>query len=270
MTEPARHVPEAEILAHLDGELSGEDADRVARHLDRCVRCRRRREELQGADRLFREALERTDVPAPDVGPGDVRAAARERGDDPAAGAGAGPDGAGSRLPAPWGAGLKAALLVLGVATAAAAIPGSPLGSWIADVTSSPAADEAARTTAARAEASPPPQAVSIPVSGRAVVRVVDPGPGLLLRVRLVDAPRLTVEGRGGRYETGDGFVEVRGPGGEELRIDLPRGVGDARVSADGRDLLRTEDGRLRVLASVADSGEAGLVFALEEPAAER
>lgn len=270
MRDTDDHPSRARLLAHLDGELSDGAAGRIAAHLEGCERCRRRRRELREASGLLRRALEKADVPAPGVDPREVRAAARETGASGREGAEATPGKTGARRLA-GRAGLKAALVFLGLATAAAAaLPGSPLRSWIAGAASSPEPAEADRAAAPAATARTSPQAVSIPVSGRAAVRIVDPAPGLVVRVRVVDGPRLTVTGRGGRYETGDGFLEVRAPGGGELRIDLPRSVRDARVTADGRLLLRREGGDLRIHAPVADSGEAGVTFALGDGAEER
>lgn len=252
MAEPTRHLEDGRLLAHLDGELPPDEDRRVAEHLEACRPCRRRAGELREMSELLRSELPRVDVHAPDRDPAEVRPIRTDvrRG----------------RLARR--SVLKAALVVLGVATAAAAVvPGSPLRDWLVDAAGrlplGPASDTA---VTAPAPARPDPETVALPVDDRALVQLTDPGPGLVVRVRVTDRPRLTVTARAARYETGSGSVEVASPRGPEVVVELPRAVPSARISADRRLLLEKERGRIWVHDG-ADTTETGYVL---HPGADR
>lgn len=237
------HPEDGRLLAHLDGELSGEAAARVRRHLRGCEHCRRRRDELARASDSLSEALDALDVDPPEREPEAVRSA-RPRSRSFGRGA-------------IW----KAAVLVLTVgAAASAAVPGSPVREWIAESTRrvAEAFEGGDRSAGSPSEASPR-AGVSIRAEGPAEVSIADPASGLRLRVRTSADTLLTVAGRAARYRAGDDGIDVAGPEGPELRIDLPSSV-PVRVTVDGTLLLEQgEDGRLTVLASSADTTEEGI-----------
>lgn len=247
------HVERDRLLARLDGELPDRTASRVDRHLDGCPRCRARLDRLRERSDRLSGALRTLDVPAPDRDPRRIRQRAEEDRE---------PAGSTS------GALLKAAVLLLAVATAAgAAVPGSPVRDWIVDSVESLLGERAAAPAATQQEAATPEdsdrQAVSIPVSGRAVVTLRGVAPGLRLRVRIVEDPVLSVTGSVDRFETGDGSVEAVGAAGDDLLVEIPRGVTSGRISADGRLLLEIAEGRIRVHAPVADTTDDGLSLPL-------
>lgn len=275
------HPEDGRLLAHLDGELAAPMAARLEEHLEGCGDCRRRREELAEASMLLTRELRARDVAIPPGDPLAVRRAARrratERGgashspgdaDDDADGD-AGRGAAKRRSGRPgrstyW----KAAALVLGVgAAASAAVPGSPVQGWIGDAVRALAAtfaDDPAQagspapdTTVAAAE----PQGVSVPVSDRAVVRIVDPAPGLRVHVRSVEDTLLSVVARGARYRAGDGVIEVLGPNSPELRIELPTAAATVLISSGDVPLLERSGGRLLVRAAAADTVDGTITF---------
>lgn len=260
---PMDHPEDGRLLALLDGELPAAAAARVRRHLDGCGRCRRRRDELERASEALGEALGALDVPPPDREARDVRshAGARDAGADDA------PPSDGDRAVRSRGRTLgrgaiwKAAVLVLTVgAAASAAVPGSPVREWIAESTRRVAG---AFTGQDRPDRSAPeassPAGVSIRAEGPAEVSIDDPADGLRLRVRTSDDTLLTVAGRGARYRAGDDRIDVTGPEGPELRIDLPSSVA-VRVTVEGRLLLEQgDDGRLTVQSPAADTTEEGI-----------
>ena len=260
MDDRREHVSEARLMAHLDGELAGAPEARVVAHLRSCDGCRERLRELRRAAELVGRSLEALDVPPPRTAPGEVREAARSRG-SPTGGTRAGED-------ARWSTArrslLKAAVLVVAAGTAAAAVvPGSPLREWVAGAvapwTSGPPSD-----TAVTAAAPPDTtrETVSIVVDRRALVQIVEPAPGLTVRILSTEGSRLTVTARAERFETGAGSVEVVAPTGSEVVIGLPRGVPSARVSVEDRLLLERERGR-QTLHAPADTAAGEVRFRL-------
>lgn len=278
MADSEAHVTRDNLMAYLDGELAGEDAERTELHLEGCATCRRTLEELEGDATLFGRAVSALDVQAPERDASSVRHVAairgrerrssgrRSRNDGARRGAGeAGRGEAGAAVPR-WTAALKAAVLVLAAATAAAAVvPESPLREWIAGTIgeltggSPPAANSA--PTEARSDE---PETVSIPVAGRAVVQIERAAPGLRVIVRETDGERLAVTARGARFETGVGSIGVSGPRPPELTVELPGSAASARISAGGRLLLERERGEL-TLHVPADTIPAGLALTLGE-----
>lgn len=259
MTETNGHPEDGHLLAHHDGELPPEDDRRVTGHLDGCGACSRRLAELRAASERLAGALARVDVAPPDTDPGDVQARAGQRSGDAADTGGGDAAGRRGRL-FRWSAALKAAAVLLGVATAAAAVvPGSPLRRWVVrsvePLVSGPEAPAPAATSVL-----PDPETVSVPVERRAEVRVRGAGPELVIWLRMTDAPRLSVTGRAARYEIGASAVEVLEPTGPELVVELPRTVTTARVSADGRVLFEKIDGRVRI-PGPADTTDAGIAL---------
>lgn len=268
------HPDDGRLLALLDGELPRDAAERVRRHLRGCAPCRSRRGELASAADTLSEAVGALDEPSPDVEAASVRSAAAEPGSaGPAPTVGDGPGGGRSRDPGPslgraamW----KAAVLVLTVgAAASAAVPGSPVRDWVVESARKVAGTFAGERPSAEPSASPAsdqasPSGVSIRAEGSAEVAIDDPGSGLSLRVHTTGDTLLTVAGRGARYRAGESRIDVAGPEGPELRIDLPASV-PVRVTVEGTLLLeQREDGRLTVHAPAADTTGEGLQVPVE------
>lgn len=243
------HLSDERLIAHLDGELSESDRRRAERHLEACGECAAALEELRLASRHLTEALARIDRPAPARDPGRVRGLHRSR--------------------KSWVSrrSLAAAAVLLILATgAAAAIPGSPVREWLARTlrTEAPAVEEPAGQ-----EDAPPVAAATDREAGVAVeaadgditVRVLDAATGTLIRVRLVDGDRAGVRAERARYRTSAGRIDVLGAGPGEVRVELPRGVGSARLEAEGRPLLVVRGREVRILAPAADSAGSEILF---------
>lgn len=254
------HPADGRLLAHLDGELAVAEAGRVEEHLEGCDACRRRREELARASDLLTRELRAADVEPPPADALAVRRAARRR-----------EGGAGGRREglAPstfW----KAAVLVLGVGAAASAtVPGSPVEGWITDAvralagafSDGPAQDASTADGPATASGA---QGVSLRVAGRAEVRISEPAPGLVVRVRSVDDSVVSVVARGARYRVAEGVVEVVGPDGPDLRVELPTSAATARITAGGELLMERVDGRIRIHAPSADTADGTISFPVD------
>lgn len=249
MAEPEAHVTRSHLMAYLDDELGGAEARRTADHLEACEGCRATLEELRDRSELFGRAVSALDVPAPER---DAAAVAGRRG---------------RRAATRWPAALKAAALLLFAATAAAAaVPDSPLREWIvgtvAEWTGGRPDGTGATGASGPTDAADALETVSIPVTGRAVVQIEDPAPGLRVLVRDAGEERLAVTARGARFETGDGSIGVAGPLGPELVVELPRSASAARISAGERILLDRERGRTTVHVA-ADTTAGELVLTL-------
>lgn len=268
------HVEDGTILAHLDGELDGGTSSRVAAHLSECAGCRRRWEELSTASAILASGLDALDVAPPDRSADEVRRLgdrrSRERPEDRVED---GPAGT-SPFGFPGSALLKAAVLVLGVATAASAVvPGSPVRAWITDAVRAVAGavgdgggSGAAVAGGEGADAATAPQesglqGVTIPVTDSAVVRVPERSSGLRLRIRSIRGGLLSVTGRGARYRAGSGTIEVTAVGDDgELHLGVPESVPAVRVTAGGRTLVEGTGRNLQFRAARVDTVDDGYV----------
>ncbi|HET6229630.1 MAG TPA: anti-sigma factor [Longimicrobiaceae bacterium] len=241
------HAGEGTLQALLDGELPATERAEVERHLAECAACSAELRALRALELRFAAALARDPVHArTEAALGSVRA---------------------RRAPSRWAgdarrALLKAAVLVLGVAgAAAAAVPGSPVRRWIGSIAAprvveKPAAPAAPAVSAPRAR---PPAGVSILPDGGAVrVVLTASDPALRVRTRVSEESMVEVRASGeaaaGRFRTGPGRIEVVGAGPGEIVVDLPRSLQTAVVEANGRVLVSREKGRQRVLAAAVES----------------
>jgi hypothetical protein len=133
-----------------------------------------------------------------------------------------------------------------------AAVPGSPLGRWIADTLlqtddPAPAPDPDTALPQAPVTATPdevPSDVTSIRLAEGAVqIRLRSLSPDTRLRVRLVDgdvARLRAAEPFAGTTRTGAGWIEVGGLEGVDfLVVDVPRAAARATVEVNGRVWLR-------------------------------
>ena len=255
-----RHVTEGELLAYLDGELSGPEATRLTTHLRECAECRGRLEELRSAAARLEAALRRLDAPPPrSLRPPVVpfRRARDERRPSRSSGGAA----AGSTARRWW----IAAALVLAAGTAAAAVPGSPVREFIERSLDLEGRDpitlEAPGAPATEA-GSGGETAVAIRPGRALLVSIREPSDDTRVRIRLVDDARATVRSAGARYRTARDRIEVLGPESGALEIAIPRDVPRARVEVDGKVLVRKEGPDLRVL-TPADTADSEILFRL-------
>lgn len=235
------HLDDRRLGRYLDGELSDIERLRVERHLDGCERCRSEVARLrETSDRLngliedveFPERLREVDVyPRTEKARGGVAVRTRS-----------------------LRAAAVAAVLLLG---GSAAVPGSPVRSWLVGAANRVrAAFLAEEESAGGAEAGFGLQIP--PTDGRVQVHIRAVAPGTRVAVRLVEDSLAGAWAPGARLSSEAGRLEVREPGRGEIRIDLPRDLRRATVTAGPRTIFRWEEDRVVVPASaVPDSGDA-------------
>lgn len=249
------HIDEGRLQAFLDGELHLDERRRAELHLQTCGDCLQELEAMRGRAARFTTAMEALDH-APRgrehaIGwPRSGRMEAIRR-----------------YLP-------HAAVLLLFVgAGASATVPGSPVREWLVGLGDAPAVIEVGQTPAPDAIATPPaPErveaGVSVEAADGAVQVLVHDAAELRVRATLVDGTRAGVYAAGGaaegRFVTGAGRIEVLGPTGGELRIEIPRGTATASVKINETEVLRMQDGRFDLSAADADLDAAGVAFSVE------
>lgn len=250
------HLTDGEIAARMDGELGGEDARRVRKHLRECERCEARRRELARVSAMLDETLERGLTPPAGMVP------------EPAA---AGP-ARGSRLSTMLKtAATVTALLGAGAVAVDAALPGHPLRDLVVEaVRSGPETERASPTRDdVPAESRPPEQgglAVS-PVDGRIELVVRGAAEGTRVHVVRTDESRARISAPGGRFRTDPGRLEVVEPARGDIRVSVPLGIEEWRIAVNGRTVLRGSTGRvIRPDSGRVEWGEKGAYVVVAGP----
>lgn len=233
------HIDEGTLLALLDGELSEEEGSRVEAHVEACEACATSLAELREASDRLEAALALLDRPAPaEVSAWTVRQRAAAR-----------------RMAFPRRALLRAAAMVLGfAAVGSAAIPNSPVRTWVAAAwrhgASALSGGEEPAPAVVTAAGDVTPETASAPEAGlvvqpehrRVVVSIESPAPDLVARVRVVSDARVAIRARGeaasARFRTGPGRLDVLSPGSGELVIEVPASQIDVTLEVDGRVLV--------------------------------
>lgn len=264
------HPIDGELRAFLDEETSTEEGARLRRHLETCPDCRDRREELLRAEAAVGEALEamrpRTDVAA-------ARRAVRRR-LETARGEAAGTPSASPETSAGFGWRRRAALaraaavVLLLVGGVAAGLPGSPVRQWLGDLWSPDPGSEVAAPASAPAEVEEAGEAAEgeaeirvQPAAGTVRIALTDTEPGTRVRIILVeDETAGVVADAAARFRSGPGRMEVSGAGGE-VRVEIPRSVTEARVTANDRLLFLKDGSTLTLPSADPDTAGAELLF---------
>lgn len=252
MNEILDHLEEGVLQALSDGELGPFDSERAEAHLAECAVCRDEMDSLHQASLTFSGALRSLDRPIV-MAPAFRAPAARP-----------------ARPAIDWGALPRAAVLVLGLAgAAAAAIPGSPVRAWVDSLMGE--GDAPLPTSAAVAPARehlPEPAEAGISISlENGAVRIVlgDVGPGVVVTAALSDGPRAGVFATGAaaeaRFTTGRGRIDVVGAPSGTLRVEIPREAASATLSLNGSVYVVKEGDRLRVDAPDADTTGTEVTF---------
>lgn len=236
------HIDEGTLLALLDGELSEEEKSRVEAHVEACEACAVSLAELREASDRLEAALALLDRPAPaEVSAWTVRQRAAAR-----------------RMAFPRRALLRAAAMVLGfAAVGSAAIPNSPVRTWVAAAwrhgvsALSGGEDPAPAVATAAGDVTPEAGLVVQPERRRVVVSIESPAPDLVARVRVVSDARVAVRARGeaasARFRTAPGRLDVVSPGSGELVIEVPASQIDVTLEVNGRVLVSKRGPELTV-----------------------
>lgn len=237
------HLDEGRVQAFLDGELSTHERAAAAEHMLECASCRRLHDDLRRASALFSQALTDIDVPAPADRPVPGLAAT-----------------------ARWGMAslARAAVLVLLLAAAAsAAVPGSPVRSWVEQAiglgapAEEPAQEQVVEAPGPIADDKEPsadaaaPVALSVtPRAGRVQVEL-SAMEGTAIRVRSTTAQRLSLSVSGAdrdpSFQVREGAIGARGAVGGELLIEVPESLAAGQILRDGQVLARVRNGRLDI-----------------------
>lgn len=115
---PSMHLDEERLQRHLHGELTPAEASAVRGHLESCNQCRTRLAEAEREQQEVYALLREVDHPPPRVDANALLVAAK----------------AGPQTPG-WGRWAAGILLTTGFVAAAYAAPGSPLRSWLQNLT---------------------------------------------------------------------------------------------------------------------------------------
>ncbi len=227
------HPDDGRLQTYLDGELSFDGLEAVERHLLSCEPCRERVDALREREARVKAALaqldRQMDAEGREVEPEAAlwrvrqararrRSATRRR-----------------RL-----ATAATVVLLLG-AGAAAAMPGSPLRSWIAGD------DEPVRVETAEVETEG--AALSFQLrDGEGRVEIVEPGDEVELQLRLAQRAEVHVAAPpGASFETGPGWARITGGHRGALRVELPMDARRASVTVDQRSRVELREGVLEV-----------------------
>jgi anti-sigma factor RsiW len=249
------HPGDGLLQAVLDGELEEDRRGGVQEHLRRCRRCRDRMGELEAlATRISRElsTLEpRSDL---DAALWEIRRArARRR----------------VGLHRTRTAAAAVVVLLLG-ATAAVALPGSPLRDWLPG-TGDGEVVESMPTSGTMADGL---QGAAVALElreGSARIEVEGREVTAPLLVRWTDEEAVRVQTPpGAGLETGAGWLRVRGGGEGALRLEVPRSARGVEIQEEGRAPVRLDSGRIEVDGApmVAEGDAAGWIQVVQ-PGAE-
>lgn len=220
------HPDDGRLQTYLDGELSFDGAEAVERHLLSCEPCRERVEVLRGREARAQAALAQLDRTVdPEAALWRVRQArARQR----------------SATRRRRLATAATVVLLLG-AGAAAAMPGSPLRSWIAGD------DEPVRVETTEVETEGAALTFQLR-EGEGRVDAVGLGDEVQLWVRLAHQTEVHVAAPlGASFETGPGWARITGGDRGVLRVELPMDARRVSLVVDDRRRVELREGVLEV-----------------------
>lgn len=221
-----KHESEGRLMAFVDDALTPSERADVIEHLQTCYECCRRVATLRDASERLTGVLETLDAASPLDDLSLERAASTVR-----------KQAAHARSVSARATLLRAAVLILGFAAlASAAIPGTAVHDWFTGALTGGQQPIATEGSAADSRSDGTSGAISIlPSHGRLTIRIVGAEQGSMLRVRLVEDARATIETQTARYRTGPGTVDVLDATGSKIQLDLPRSVEKATIIIDGR-----------------------------------
>lgn len=259
------HPDEARLVAYMDGELGRDERAELSRHLMECGECGRALGDLRRSSEAFSDAVAALRPPPTRATADDLRRGAAE------AEGGRPPDVASPR--SGWSTAARVAASLVVLLGAAAALPGSPVRSWIdrsvqqvqAILGGGGEAPEPGEIEAPRS----PERAGATDRSGVAVsasdgsihITLTEVPADTEIRVRLVAGPRAGVWNAGGRYDTGPGRIEVTAPASGALLVEIPRLVERVRLEVNGRLVAVGREGDLEVTVPGAELGDGEFTF---------
>lgn len=261
------HPSRARLVACVDGEVPADERERLSRHVEQCRRCERRVEEIRESARTFSEAVGHIQPPPSDATADGIRRRADRR-DDAAVAGHVAPDEETANSGFRWTTATRIAASVVVLLGAAAALPGSPVRSWIDRSVEGvqqlfSGGEEAAPESSDAAPAARPEitdrSGVAVAASDGSIrIRLTDVPTTTTIRVRLVDGPQAGVWNAGGQYQTAPGRIEVRRPASEALLVEIPRSVNRVRLEVNGEIAVvkRNEVLDVRVPGSRLEDGE--------------
>lgn len=225
------HLDDQQVRLLLDGELEEAPALAARAHAAECPACGERLAAAAHIDEEIAALLTQLDAPPPAVDAGEVVAqAGRHRRGLPR----------GPRTAVRWAAG---ALLALGLAAAAYAMPGSPLAAWLKALATGPGGAEPPAAAVAEATAS----GIAVHPGEGLLVRFVSLPAGSRARVVLVDDALLTVRAMNGEaaYSSLTARIDVEAAGTTLFEIEIPRAAPLVEVRAGERRVLLKEGARI-------------------------
>jgi len=260
------HAPEGVLQAYLDGETAAE----VEVHLAGCADCRSELDRLRARSELVSQVLRQLESSAGEAVTTEqawwrVQTAVRR----PAA-------AAGGRFA--LGALARAAVILLVLAGALAAIPGSPLRKLAHRLLVESPAPAATTETPATPAPVPPAEATPVapdrgrmpgvvmaPSAGRINVLMWSAQPGATISVELTDGDKVTVEAGSDvadvHFRTMNGQIEVMNLGSAQAIVEIPRSLPYASLTVDGRQWLLKEGDQLRLDGPVVERAGDGVIF---------
>jgi anti-sigma factor RsiW len=243
------HLNDERLQRLIDDELAASEWHATQAHLAVCADCRRRFEDVTREKGRVHELLRSLDTPAPAVSVDAIarRAEAEKLGRAEAAAPGRAGTAAPSRSRTTWLRRAAGFAIVIGIAGAAYAIPGSPVRGWIHDVT---------RKLTGRPETpAPAPAPGRTGVSGVAVAPgdrlsiLFEPGAlGAELRIDLTDGSDVQVHGPAGAaaYTSSAGYLLIRGRDSSAvLDVQIPRTAPWVEIRAQDERVFLKEGPRV-------------------------
>lgn len=265
------HPSEARLVAYLDGELPPEDRAGISRHVVECRACAGTLDELRAASEGFSTAVSRLETPESELTAGDVRRAdGGDGGPDPRD---AGAESVDDQRDRTFGrtAVVRIAASVAVLLGAAAALPGSPVRSWIgwsvqevqALFAGSETSEQEAveRPESSRADAADRSGVAVDPADGSVRIQLLQVPDGTAIRVRLVEGTQAGVWNAGGEYRTSSGRIQVVAPTSDRLLVEVPRSAYGVRLEVNGEAAAVKRGGELDVRAPGAVLRDGGFEF---------
>jgi len=245
---PGVHIEDAALIALIDEESTADEKESLRSHLASCDRCAGQLEALRFADRRVRAGLELLDAPTP---PSEMPAAlltASRQAVTPIRASATRGGGIGRRSVA------TAAGLILFLAAAAYAVPGSPVRA----IVSRSASAIATLFGVDAGPADPGPGQVGVaPVGGAVRISILEASADLRITIRATPASQASVAAREAEFAVESGEIQVRDAAGD-MTIALPTAA-EAVVEVNGVVVARLLDGAL-ARANGADASPATII----------